>query len=45
LGTGGRWDSFSDTGGYAHLLSAAAEWVLYLEGKNDWEQQHVPAMR
>lgn len=30
------WDEFSDTGGHAHLISAAAQWVLYLESKNDW---------
>jgi hypothetical protein len=32
------WDEFSDTGGYAHLISAAAQWVMYREGKRDWEQ-------
>ena len=37
------WDRFSDTGGYAHLISAAAQWLMYLEKKNDWELQHVPA--
>lgn len=31
-------DEFSDTGGYAHLISAAAQWVLYQEGKADWEK-------
>jgi hypothetical protein len=31
------WDEFSDTGGYAHLISAAAQWILYLEGKADWD--------
>jgi hypothetical protein len=30
-------DAFSDSGGYAHLLSAAAQWVNYLEGRRDWE--------
>jgi len=35
------WDKFSDTGGYAHLLSAAAQWLLYLEKKNDWELHRV----
>jgi hypothetical protein len=30
-------DEYSDTGGYAHLISAAAQWVLYREGKTDWE--------
>lgn len=32
------WDEFSDTGGYAHLISAAAQWIMYREGKSDWEQ-------
>jgi hypothetical protein len=31
-------DEYSDTGGYAHLISAAAQWVLYRAGKCDWEQ-------
>jgi hypothetical protein len=22
----------------------AAEWVLYLDGKNDWEVHHVPVI-
>lgn len=30
-------DEFSDTGAYAHLISAAAQWVIYLDGKRDWE--------
>ena len=42
IGTGTHWDHYSDSGGYAHLISAAAEWVLYLEGKNDWEVHNVP---
>jgi hypothetical protein len=42
LGTGADWDYFSDTGGYAHLLSAAAQWLFVLNGKNDWEQHRVP---
>jgi hypothetical protein len=32
------WDKFSDNGGYAHLISAAAQWIMYREGKCDWEQ-------
>jgi hypothetical protein len=36
------WDKFSDTGGYAHLLSAAAQWLMYLEKKNDWNEWHTP---
>ncbi|MDB6032924.1 MAG: hypothetical protein JWM16_3262 [Verrucomicrobiales bacterium] len=34
----GRWERFSDTGGYAHLISAAAQYILCLEKKKDWEQ-------
>ncbi|QIF04972.1 hypothetical protein [Roseimicrobium sp. ORNL1] len=30
------WDEFSDNGGYAHLISAAAQWIQYKEGKADW---------
>jgi hypothetical protein len=50
LGTGNRgsdfsWDELSDTGGYAHLISAAAQWLIYLEGKRDWELQGLPAVR
>ncbi len=40
---GTKWDAFSDTGGYAHLISAASQWVLYLEGKRDWELNRVLA--
>ena len=36
------WDKLSDTGGYAHLLSAAAQWLMYREKKNDWEMQRAP---
>jgi hypothetical protein len=42
LGAGADWEHFSDSGGYAHLLSAAAQWLFVLEGKNDWEQHRVP---
>jgi hypothetical protein len=44
LGTGQFWDNYSDTGGYAHLISAAAEWLLCLDGKKDWEVHRVPAV-
>jgi hypothetical protein len=37
-----EWDELSDTGGYAHLMSAAAQWILVLEKKRDWELHHVP---
>lgn len=36
--SGIAWDEFSDNGGYAHLISAAAQWIMYLEGKRDWER-------
>jgi hypothetical protein len=42
IGTMTHWDMFSDSGGYAHLISAAAQWVLLLEGKADWEVQRFP---
>ena len=41
LGTGSEWDDFSDTGGYSHLVSAGAEYLLTLEGKRDWELHHI----
>jgi hypothetical protein len=40
-GAGFVFDELSDTGGYAHLISAASEWIIYLQGKNDWELQKV----
>ena len=42
IGAGAEWDRFSDAGGYAHLISAAAQWILYQEGKRDWELHNVP---
>jgi hypothetical protein len=44
LDAGGDWDHFSDAGGYAHLMSATAQWIQYLEGKKDWELQHIPTL-
>ncbi len=41
-GGGFLWENFSDTGGYAHLISAAAQWIFCLEGKRDWEQHALP---
>ena len=38
-----RWDAMSDTGGYAHLISAASQWLNYLQGKRDWELHAIPA--
>lgn len=37
LGAGGDWDKFSDAGGYAHLISAANQYVLWKRKKRDWE--------
>jgi len=34
---GVAFDEFSDTGGYAHLITAASMWVMFLEDKRDWE--------
>jgi hypothetical protein len=42
-GAGFSWDELSDTGGYAHLISAASQWLLYLDGRNDWQLHQVPA--
>lgn len=38
----GRWDNYSDTGAYAHLLKAAAQWLMVLDGTRDWELMRVP---
>ena len=42
MGGGYAWDDMSDAGGYAHLLSAGAQWLLHLEGKRDWEVHQLP---
>jgi hypothetical protein len=36
LHRGPQWDHFSDSGGYAHLISAASQYLLLMEGKSDW---------
>jgi hypothetical protein len=41
-GDGPGWIQFSDAGGYAHLISAASQWLLVLEGKRDWEVHKFP---
>jgi hypothetical protein len=41
---GETWDELSDTGGYAHLIGACAQWLYVLEGKRDWEEQHLPPL-
>jgi len=45
LDAGTQWDGLSDTGGHAHLLKAAAMYLLRLDGKNDWQVHHVPTAR
>lgn len=42
INAGADWEFYSDSGGYAHLISAAAQWLLYLDGRNDWQVHHVP---
>jgi hypothetical protein len=42
LGAGGDWDKFSDSGGYAHLISAASQYILWKQKKRDWETHAVP---
>ncbi len=37
-----RWQRFSDTGGYAHLIKAASQWLIYLQDRRDWEMLNVP---
>ena len=32
------WGDFSDTGGYVHLLSAAALYLQWAHGKTDWDE-------
>ncbi|HYW80041.1 MAG TPA: hypothetical protein VE890_10720 [Thermoguttaceae bacterium] len=44
IGAGQQWDDFSDAGGYAHLIQAAAQWILYQQGKNDWDVHHYPVV-
>ena len=44
LGRGAEWDGYSDTGGYAHLISAAAQWLLLLQNRTDWQTHNIPAV-
>ncbi len=44
IAAGANWEKFSDAGGYAHLASAASQWLLYLDGKRDWEECQVPKL-
>lgn len=45
IDAGAGWEKFSDSGAYAHLTSAAAQWILYREGKSDWQVHRVPAVK
>ncbi len=38
---GVAFDEFSDTGGYAHLIAAGAQWLHVLEGARDWRGSEV----
>lgn len=42
MGAGGDWDKFSDSGGYAHLISAASQYRIWKAKKRDWELHNVP---
>jgi len=44
IGRGGGWDGYSDSGGYAHLISAAAQWLLILQNRTDWQAHNIPAV-
>jgi hypothetical protein len=37
-----KWEDFSDSGGYAHLIGAASQWILYKQGRRDWHEHRVP---
>jgi hypothetical protein len=45
LNAGGDWDKFSDSGGYAHLIAAASQYILWKQGKRDWEIHRVPTVK
>ena len=40
-----EWDSLSDAGGYAHLIAAASQYLLYLDDKFDWEEEGIPEVK
>jgi len=44
MNAGFIWDGISDSGGYAHLISAASQWVFYLDDRRDWEVHRVPGI-
>jgi hypothetical protein len=44
IGRNKWWDGVGDSGGYAHLISAGAQWLLVLDGKRDWEVHGVPGV-
>jgi len=40
---GVAFDAFSDTGGYAHLIAAGAQWLRVLGGTRDWQDSRARA--
>jgi hypothetical protein len=32
-------ENLSDTGGYAHLIAAGAQYLLYLDHRRDWRKE------
>lgn len=41
---GADWDHFSDSGAYAHLIHAGAQYLHLLSGKADWETLRLPEL-
>ena len=37
-------DKISETGGYAHLITAGAQYLFCLEGKSDWQEERIPSV-
>jgi hypothetical protein len=35
-------EKISETGGYAHAITAAAQYLILLDGKRDWELEEIP---
>jgi hypothetical protein len=44
MNAGFIWDGLSDSGGYAHLISAGSQWLLYLDGQSDWKVHELPTV-
>lgn len=41
-GSGDWLEEKADSGGYAHLITACAQYLLYATGRNDWEVSNIP---